>query len=185
MSMHQPHHRALARSCVAAIALTAAPLAAQTPAVGGFVRAAEPAGDHVRLSADQVRAELVAHHAAVVAGTSDDNTVTIILSSSGDYVTSGTSTEATPVLRAAAATGAVAGGVVAASGGSAAAGPIARARLVPDTAPAEPHFMTFAGVGTVDASLVKEIYSRAYAAGEVSANAIRVRLVILKGTSMK
>jgi hypothetical protein len=40
--------------------------------------------------------------------------------------------------------------------------------------------MTFAGIGTVDASLVQDIFSTSYEAGEVAPNALRVRFVVLK-----
>ena len=40
--------------------------------------------------------------------------------------------------------------------------------------------MTFAGIGTVDASLVQDMFTTRYEAGEVATSALIVRFVILK-----
>ena len=54
------------------------------------------------------------------------------------------------------------------------------ARTAVATASGEPGKLNFVGIGTVDASLVQDMFWTNYEAGEVSANALRVRFVILK-----
>jgi len=181
---------------VVVLLLGSANAAAQTPqpATGRVfgIAAAAPA-DRIQLSADQVRAILTAHHPGVVAGTSEDNILTIVVASNGDYVASGTSQGAVAgAIRPASATSAsgiaggaspvAAGGFSSATGGSVAP---AAAVAVPRGDDGQPHFIKLAGIGDVDASLVKDMYMTRFAAGEVSVNGLVVRIVTLKGTAMK
>ena len=155
--------------------------------------------DRIHLTTDQVRLLLAAHHPAIVDGVSDDNSVTIILASNGAYLASSSTKSAPPSAPAlASAGGAVArgggggGGVAAAAvgvaGGGAAGGFAARGTSGGGTATAAPTpagevrkvgQMTIPGIGTIDADIVHDMYWTTYQAGELLANAVRVRFVVL------
>jgi hypothetical protein len=144
----------------------------------------------MQLSANQIRAILTAHQPAIVAGTTEDNTATIVLASNGDYVASGTSTMAVGgVIRPATTNAVVGAGASSGAGGtgggaSAGAGGTATAVVVPRD-DGQPHFIKIPGIGDIDASLLKDMYSARFDAGEVSVNAISVRIITLKGTAMR
>jgi hypothetical protein len=155
--------------------------------------------DRIHLTTDQVRLLLAAHHPAIVDGVSDDNSVTIILASNGAYLASSSTKSAppsAPVLAAAAgavARGGGGGGVVAATaggagGGGAAGGFAARGTSGGATATAAPTpaggarmtgQMTIPGIGTIDADIVHDMFWTTYQPGELVANAVRVRFVVL------
>jgi hypothetical protein len=168
---------------------------------GGVIRAAltEVPVDRIHLNTDQVRLLLAAHHPAIVDGISDDNSITIILASNGAYLAS-SSTKA-PIATAAVARGGGGGGggvMIAASGGArsgggggaggAAGGFAARGTSGGSIATASPTpagevrrvgQMTFPGIGTLDADVVHDTYFTSYEAGELVANPVRVRFVVL------
>lgn len=192
--IHDPRRHAIMGVTAFLLVATSATVQAQQPA-GGFVARASVATDRIELNATQVRAILAAHQPAIVAGTSDDNIVTIVLASNGDYVASGTSKGAVAgAIRpaAASATATAVGGAVPAtaggSGGVVVATPApsgATAILVPRDDDGQPHFIKIAGIGDIDASLLKDMYWAHFAAGEVSVNGLAVRIVTLKGASIK
>ena len=152
---------------------------------GGGTIAARP---HATIPLDAVRTLVATHHADIVNGTSDANILTLMLDSNGGYVGSA-ATKAAVVTAAAvapsgenavAAPGAGArgrGGVIVAAtsaGAASASGEVTAARS-PGSGT-----MTFAGIGTVDASLVQDLFWTNYEPGEIGPNALRVRFVILK-----
>jgi hypothetical protein len=170
-----------------ALAIALPTLGAQAARGGGFV-ARGGVRPHVTIPLDAVRTLVAAHHADIINGTSDANILTLMLDSNGGYVGSA-ATKAAVVTAAA----------VAPSGENAVAAPAAGARgrggaIVAATAtgPASAEggltvapsgaggTMTFAGIGTVDASLVEDLFWTNYEAGEIGPNALRVRFVILK-----
>lgn len=195
-------------SIPAALVLGAAAVRAQSAGAGGVIRATltEVPVDRIHLSTDQVRLLLAAHHPAIVDGASDDNSITIILASNGSYLAS--SATKVPMAAGAVARGGGgmvvaaagggarsggaggAGGAVAAGGGGVggAGGFVARggsgavaATAAPTTAGEvrRPGQMTFPGIGTLDADVVHDTYWTSYEAGELVANPVRVRFVVL------
>jgi hypothetical protein len=181
-----------------ATALRAQSSGSAAPAAVRAVLTEVPA-DRIHLTTDQVRLLLAAHHPAIVDGVSDDNSVTIILASNGAYLaSSSTKSGPPPSAPSLAAAGAVArggggGGVVAAAvggggGGGGAGGFVARSGSGGATATASPvpagevrrvGQMTFPGIGTIDADVVHDTFLTSYQAGELVANAVRVRFVVL------
>ena len=166
------------------VAIPSAVIAAQEP-VGGTIRArVAGAGSVTRLPVEQVRAIVAAHLPAVASGASQDNLVTLIFDSNGEFVASGSAKiEGAVMLRAG---GAAAGGAAArtrAPGGDSSTAVGAGARVRSAERPGE--LMQVEGIGAVDPRLVHEMYSVAYDAGEISANAIRLRVIKLNGTSIK
>lgn len=186
---------------VAAVVLPVGSAAAQ----GGVVMratptaAAEPA-NRVHLSLEQARTIVVGRHLDVANGTSDDNVITLVLDANGNYVTSAASQATTAV----ATLHAVAGKLIAETSAAATLREqiltdtlqklsAARATAAPATATAtvtanpeaRARTLTLAGIGTVDASLVRDMYWVNYAAGEVSVNAVRMRVITLVGNSLK
>jgi hypothetical protein len=190
-------------SIPAALVLGAAAVRAQSAGAGGVIRATltEVPVDRIHLSTDQVRLLLAAHHPAIVDGASDDNSITIILASNGSYLAS--SATKVPMAAGAVARGGGgmvvaaagggarsggAGGAVAAGGGGGAGGFVARGTSGGTTATASPTpagevrrigQMTFPGIGTLDADVVHDTYWTSYEAGELVANPVRVRFVVL------
>lgn len=182
--------------------------AAGAPA-GGVIRAMPTAvpADRIHLNTDQVRLLLAAHHPAIVDGLSDDNTVTIILASNGSYLASGASKSVMPSAAAGARSGGGGAGgmIVAAGGGGSGAGSggggavasggtggvggfVARGTAGSATASAAPASagevrkigqMTFPGIGTIDADIVHDMFWTTYEGGELVANPVRVRFVVL------
>jgi hypothetical protein len=176
-----------------ALAIAASSLAAQgggARGAGGFVgRGGGAATQHVAIPPQTVRALIAAHHADIANGTSEDNILTLMIDSNGNYVGSA-ATKANVVMRVApngdtiVATGV--GGARGAGGGGAGGvitaaptGGIARVSAATAT-PVGEGKMTFAGIGTVDASLVQDMFTTSYEAGEIAPNALHVRFVILK-----
>ena len=167
---------------------------------GGGVGGARGAGgmvvarEHPTIPAATVRSLIATHHADVAAGTSDANLVTLMMDSNGNFIGS-SATKANIIARVApsgentvtatgggARGGGGAGGFITAapaSGTSAVGGGTATATISPSTSP-EANKVTYAGIGTVDASLIQDVFSMNYEAGEVAPNAVRVRFVILK-----
>jgi hypothetical protein len=195
------HSRFVAAALAAGMLVVAAPLViAQSGGAGGFIVARPDGGavtarSHITVPVQTVRTLIAAHHADVAAGTSDANTLTLMIDSNGDYVGS-SATHAVAVIRPAGAptaensvsaaggatsgtaTGSTAGGFVVAAPTATATMSAGGAGVVAGSA--EAGKMTFAGIGTVDASLVQDLFWTNYEAGEVSANALRIRFVILK-----
>ena len=182
-------------------ALRAQAAGAVVPA-GGVIRATltEVPVDRIHLNTDQVRLLLAAHHPAIVDGISDDNSMTIILASNGAYLASSSTKAPIAAGGVARSGGGGAGGViVAAAGGGgrsggaggaggAAGGFAARGTSDGSTATASPTpagevrrvgQMTFPGIGTIDADVVHDTYFTSYEAGELVANPVRVRFVVL------
>ena len=173
--MHTRHSQ-LSRATqisAAALVLFATSLCAQGGGAGGFVGGARGSGgavvarEHATIPAQTVRALVAAHHPDVGNGTSEDNILTLMIDSNGNYV--GSASSKANIISASA------GGARGAGGGAGGGGATAVA-----TASAEPGKLNFVGIGTVDASLVQDMFWTNYEAGEVSANALRVRFVILK-----
>ena len=169
-----------------AIALSVSSLAAQGGGAGGFVGGRGAGGtvvarEHPTIPAATVRALIAAHHADVAAGTSDANILTLMIDSNGNYVGSAATKANVITATGGGARGAGGGGVVTAApaGGAGPVAGTATATISPSASP-DAGKMTFAGIGTVDANLVQDIFSTAYEAGEVAPNALRVRFVILK-----
>jgi hypothetical protein len=180
-----------------ALAIALPTLGAQGGGAGGFVGARGAGGTvatrpHTTIPVQTVRALVAAHHADIVNGISDDNILTLMIDSNGNYVGSAAS-RANIVARAVAPNGenvvaAAAGGARGAGGGgggvitAAPAGAVATMTTGGATATAsgEPGKLNFVGIGTVDASLVQELFWTNYEAGEIGPNALRVRFVILK-----
>jgi hypothetical protein len=182
-----------------ALALSVSSLWAQgSGGTGGFSGARGAGGtvvarEHPTIPAATIRAVIGAHHPDVAAGTSDANILTLMMDSNGNYVGSA-ATKASVVARVAPSgentvtatggargSGSGAGGFVTASptGGAGPVAGTATATISPVGTPGAGK-MTFAGIGDVDASLVQDIFSTSYEAGEVAPNALRVRFVILK-----
>ena len=172
----------------AALVLFATSLCAQSGGAGGFVGGARGSGgavvarEHATIPAQTVRALVAAHHPDVGNGTSEDNILTLMIDSNGNYVGSASSKANIISASAGGARGAGGGGgfitaapagAVARSGGGGGATAVAAAS-------GEPGKLNFVGIGTVDASLVQDVFWTNYEAGEVSPNALRVRFVILK-----
>jgi len=176
-----------------ALAIAASSLAAQGGG-GGFGGARGAGGvvvarEHPTIPAQTVRAFIAAHHADIANGKSEDNMLTLMIDSNGNYVGSA-ATKANVVMRVApngdtivatgvGARGAGGGG----AGGFIAAAPasgVASVSSATATPVGQGGSMTFAGIGTVDARLVQDIFTTSYDAGEVAPNALRVRFVILK-----
>jgi beta-lactamase regulating signal transducer with metallopeptidase domain len=187
MTMLRPRHPLLASLPFAAIVVGAAAVAAQTPvppsvaAPAGAIRAITAPADRINLTNDQVKLIIAAKHPAVAAGTSEDNSVTIVLASNGDYVVSGSTKAATRGVLVATPREPTPGAAPAATGGQVER----RVRVAPSETPPQPAFMNFPGIGEIDRTLVKDTYSTSYAAGDVSANAVRVRFVTLTGNRVK
>ncbi|HTE44044.1 MAG TPA: hypothetical protein VK636_02280 [Gemmatimonadaceae bacterium] len=179
--------------------------ATASPAVGAFraVPIAVPA-DRVHLTTDQVRLILAAHHPAIVNGNSEDNTVTIVLASNGNYLASSASKAvaaggfARAVPASAGSGGAIGSGSAsasAASGGSGGSGGAVAAAAVggfsgasgtggqPSAAGAgelrRVGEITLPGIGTIDSDMVHDMFWTNYEAGDLLANAVRVRFVVL------
>jgi len=175
-----------------ALALATSSLAAQgggARGAGGFVgRGGGTVTPHATIPAQTVRALIAAHHADIANGTSEDNILTLMIDSNGNYVGSAATkanivARATPTGDTVVAVGAGARGAGGGAGGvitAAPAGAVARGGFATATSVGEAGKMTFAGIGTVDASLVQDIFSTSYEAGEVAPNALRVRFVVLK-----
>ena len=174
-----------------ALVLATSSLAAQgggARGAGGFVGRGGGAATHTTIPAQTVRALIAAHHADIANGTSDSNILTLMIDSNGNYVGSA-ATKANIVARVT-PTGdtvvAVGAGMRGAGGGAggvitaAPAGAVARGGSATAMPAGEPGKMTFPGIGSVDASLVQDIFSTSYEAGEVAPNALRVRFVVLK-----
>jgi hypothetical protein len=172
----------------AALAVALPALGAQAAGGGGFVAArAVSAPTHTTIPLETVRALVAAHHPDIIVGTSDANILILMIDSNGGYV--GSAATKTTVVAASAGGAAGAGGVFAAAPTSAAtttagargAGGVAGGTMgaVAATAGGEGK-MTFAGIGTVDANLVQDLFWNNYEAGEIGPNALRVRFVILK-----
>ena len=185
-----------ARLAAAALALVASSLAAQGGGAGGFVAGARGSGgsvvarQHATIAVETVRALVAAHHADVANGTSDSNVLTLMIDSNGNYVGSA-ATKANIVARVAPSGDTVVamgvGGARGAGGGGAGgvisaapAGGVARMSAATASPVGEGGKMTFAGIGTVDASLVQDMFTTRYEAGEVATSALIVRFVILK-----
>jgi len=179
----------------AALVLFATSLCAQGGGAGGFVGGARGSGgavvarEHATIPAQTVRALVAAHHPDVGNGTSEDNILTLMIDSNGNYV--GSASSKANIISASAGGARGAGGGAGGAGGgggfitAAPAGAVARGgggggATAVATASAEPGKLNFVGIGTVDASLVQDMFWTNYEAGEVSANALRVRFVILK-----
>ena len=174
-----------------ALALATSSLAAQgggARGAGGFVGRGGGTATHVTIPAQTVRALIAAHHADIANGTSEDNILTLMIDSNGNYVGSAATkanivARATPTGDTVVAVGAGARGAGGGAGGVITAAPVggvARISSATATPAGEAGKMTFAGIGTVDASLVQDIFSTSYEAGEVAPNALRVRFVVLK-----
>jgi hypothetical protein len=187
-----------AQLAAAALVVVASSLAAQGGGAGGFVGGARGSGgsvvarEHATIPVQTVRSLVAAHHADVANGTSEDNILTLMIDSNGNYVGSATS-KANVVARVAPSgenvAAATASGARGAGGGGGAvitaapAGAVARGAgggFATATASGEPGKLNFVGIGTVDASLVQDVFWTNYEAGEISPNALRVRFVILK-----
>ena len=179
----------------AALVLFASSLCAQGGGAGGFVGGARGSGgavvarEHATIPAQTVRALVAAHHPDVGNGNSEDNILTLMIDSNGNYV--GSASSKANIISASAGGARGAGGGAGGAGGgggfitAAPAGAVARGgggggATAVATASAEPGKLNFVGIGTVDASLVQDMFWTNYEAGEVSANALRVRFVILK-----
>jgi len=176
----------------AALVLFATSLCAQSGGAGGFVGGARGSGgavvarEHATIPAQTVRALVAAHHPDVGNGTSEDNILTLMIDSNGNYV--GSASSKANIISASAGGARGAGGGAGGGGGfitAAPAGAVARGgggggATAVATASGEPGKLNFVGIGTVDASLVQDMFWTNYEAGEVSANALRVRFVILK-----
>ena len=186
--MHTRHSQ-LSRATqisAAALVLFATSLCAQGGGAGGFVGGARGSGgavvarEHATIPAQTVRALVAAHHPDVGNGTSEDNILTLMIDSNGNYVGSASSKANIVSATAGGARGAGGGGgfITAAPAGAVARGGGGGTAVA--TASGEPGKLNFAGIGTVDASLVQDIFWTNYEAGEVSVNALRVRFVILK-----
>jgi len=195
--MHTRHSQ-LSRATqisAAALVLFATSLCAQGGGAGGFVGGARGSGgavvarEHATIPAQTVRALVAAHHPDVGNGTSEDNILTLMIDSNGNYV--GSASSKANIISASAGGARGAGGGAGGAGGgggfitAAPAGAVARGgggggATAVATASAEPGKLNFVGIGTVDASLVQDMFWTNYEAGEVSANALRVRFVILK-----
>jgi hypothetical protein len=179
----------------AVLAFAASSLGAQGGA-GGFAGARGSGGtvtarEHPTIPVQTVRALVATHHADIANGTSDNNILTLMIDSNGNYIGSAASKANIIVARTAAPNGDAAAAV--SSGGARGAGggggfiSAAPTGAVASTTPggviatsSEPGKMTFVGIGTVDATLVQDMFFMSYEAGEVAPNALRVRFVILK-----
>jgi hypothetical protein len=160
----------------AALAVVSTSMSAQAVAV---VRPAPtPPANRITLSNDDVKTIIAAKHPALLNGTTEDNTLIIVLASNGAYVLSGTSKAAGgTVVRAARAPSAPVA--------TDAATPTATIAPTMASREGKPGLINFPGVGDIDATLIQDMYGKAYEAGEVSLNALRVRFVTLKGNSLK
>ena len=176
----------------AALVLFATSLCAQGGGAGGFVGGARGSGgavvarEHATIPAQTVRALIAAHHPDVGNGSSEDNILTLMIDSNGNYV--GSASSKANIISASAGGARGAGGGAGGGGGfitAAPAGAVARSgggggATAVAAASGEPGKLNFVGIGTVDASLVQDVFWTNYEAGEVSPNALRVRFVILK-----
>jgi len=176
--------------------------------------AVTPPADRIQLSTDQVRAIVASRYPEIVAGTADENFLTVVISSVGQLVATGASQLATVTFAkpktvtdskvdsasralverklVAVARAASAGTVSPTTWSDTAAQAdrekvLAMKALVAAEAQTETgsRMMTLPGVGQVDASLVHDMYTLAFDAGEVSAKPLRVRVVTLSGNSTK
>jgi beta-lactamase regulating signal transducer with metallopeptidase domain len=219
MTSLRPRRPLLVSLPLAAFVCGAAVLAAQTPTppaaasgAGGVIRArvaAAPA-NRIKLSEDQVRSLIAAHHPDVLRGASEDNMATIVLASNGEYVVSGTTKAAfagAVIARSPAAERDIAATRAAAeaAGAYAAVAPVVlrdtsaavgnrerdiaaasdRGRVMAAAVAQTQGMLALPGVGSVDPSLIQDMYTTSYDAGIVSVNALRVRFVVLRGSSMK
>lgn len=188
-------HPQLARAMqisAAALVLSASSLCAQGGGAGGFVGGARGSGgavvarEHATIPAQTVRALVAAHHPDVSNGTSEDNILTLMIDSNGNYV--GSASSKANIISASAGGARGSGGGAGGGGGfitAAPAGAVARGGgggggSAVAAASGEPGKLNFVGIGTVDASLVQDIFWTNYDAGDISTNALRVRFVILK-----
>ncbi len=180
------------RSTRSALAAVLLPFAAAAAQAGAVMRASPGQAEaaYVNLTAEQTRAFIAAHHPAIAAGTSDDDMVTLIVDLNGNYITSASSKAPTTVSPA------VANAVTAAtrlldSTQAVAATPRltavagALATIAPTQADGQPRMVAFDGIGSVDARLIRAMSVHNYAAGDVSANAVRVRVVALSANSIR
>lgn len=173
------------------IAAPVAALAAQEPVAGGIIRARSGGAATIeRLPVEQVRAIVAAHLPSIASGASEDNMVTLIFDSNGEFVTGGSAkVEGDVVIRA----GGASAGAVAMTSGSIArtrtggdsviATPVVRERTQANERPAG--LLQIEGVGAVDPKLIHEMYMTSYAAGTISPNPVRLRVIRLNGASIR
>lgn len=174
-----------------------ATLAAQEP--DGVIRP-RTATTITRIPVEQVRAIIASHLPAVTSGASDDNLVTLIFDSNGEFVSGGSAKVDGPVVvsdgnaeaglavRRIGVGGSASAGVAVMrdrepGADSVLVGSVARARVRSADGPSR--LLQVEGVGEIDSSLIHEMYMTSYAAGQISANAVRLRVIRLNGTSLK
>ena len=180
--------RYLLAASLAALSAATLPLGAQGGAGGAVIaRTASPtlaSQNHIAIPAQTVKALIAAHHADLANGTSDATILTLMIDSNGNYIGSA-ATKPTMVARALAPTAGSVAPAAAPAGGSGGVIVAASVASANPSAAGEPQKMTFSGIGSVDASLVQDLFWTNYEAGEVSPGALRVRFVVLKNAPPK
>lgn len=203
----------LAAICTGAMTLAAQTPQPVAGTVARAVAIAPPA-DRIQVSPDQVRSIVASRYPELAAGTADENLLTVVISSAGQLVATGVSQSATVTFikpkvvtdanvdsasralverRLVAVARAASAGTIAPSVPSDSAVLADREKVLMAKALVEARgqteggtgMMNLAGVGQVDPSLVHDMYTLTFNAGEVSARPLRVRVVTLSGNSTK
>jgi hypothetical protein len=177
MTILRLRHPLLASVPFVTLAFGTAELEAQTPPTTGagvVARASAVPADRIQLTTDQVRAIIAAQHPDIATGASEDNILTIVIASNGDFVLSGS------------VKGVILTATVVDRGAVVPGSPAPRAAtvvVIPGGRPSSGDTLRLPGITGIERSLIKDLYTTTYAAGEVSPAAVSVRVVTLVGTA--